>query len=124
MVSTWARKAVVPVFASAAVIAAATPAAAQPPQDGLVNVAIGDVTVLRSVAVAAQVVAAVCGVQVGPIAVLARTIDRSGGDVTVCTTCGLRSTPRRRAPRLPPRSWCASSRRARTLAGRTVIMII
>jgi hypothetical protein len=87
MVSTWARKAVVPVFAGAAVLAAATPAAAQPnQQDGLVNVAIGDVTILRSVGVAAQVVAEVCGVQVGPIAVLARTIDRNGGSATVCTT--------------------------------------
>jgi hypothetical protein len=85
MVSTWARKAVVPVFAGAAVLAAATPAAAQPnQQDGLVNVAIGDVTILRSVGVAAQVVAEVCGVQVGPIAVLARTIDRNGGTETVC----------------------------------------
>ena len=69
MVSTWARKAVVPVFAGAAVIAAATPAAAQPVQDGLINVAVGDVTILEDVniGVAAQVAAEICGVEVGPV---------------------------------------------------------
>jgi hypothetical protein len=88
MVSTWARKAVVPVFAGAAVIAAATPAAAQPQQDGLVNVAIGDVTILEDVrvAVAAQVAAQLCGINVGPVAVLGRAVDRSGATETVCTT--------------------------------------
>jgi hypothetical protein len=85
MVSTWARKAVVPVFAGAAVLAAATPAAAQPnQQDGLVNVNIGDVTVLENVGVAAQIAAEVCGVQVGPVAVLARAVDRDGETRTVC----------------------------------------
>ncbi|SDY05737.1 hypothetical protein SAMN05660209_01980 [Geodermatophilus africanus] len=39
--NAWARKAVVPVFAGAAIVAAATPAAAQPEQDGLVNVTVG-----------------------------------------------------------------------------------
>jgi hypothetical protein len=87
MVSTWARKAVVPVFAGAAVIAAATPAAAQP-QDGLINVAIGDVTILQDVniGVAAQVAAELCGLKVGPVAVLGRAVDRSGATETVCTT--------------------------------------
>jgi hypothetical protein len=85
MVSTWARKAVVPVFAGAAVLAAATPAAAQPnQQDGLVNVNIGDVTVLENVGVAAQIAAEVCGVQVGPVAVLGRAVDRDGQTRTVC----------------------------------------
>ena len=86
MVSTWARKAVVPVFAGAAIVAAATPAAAQPNQDGLINVAVGDVTIARDVniGVAAQVAAQVCGVKVGPVAVLGAAVDRSGDTRTVC----------------------------------------
>ena len=63
---------------------------AAPPtqQDGLVNVAIGDVTVLQDVniGVAAQVVANICGVQVKNVAVLALIVDRSGVTDTVCTT--------------------------------------
>ncbi len=88
MVSTWARKAVVPVFAGAAVVAAATPAAAQPNQDGLINVAVGDVTILEDVniGVAAQVAANLCGLKVGPVAVLGSAVDRSGETETVCTT--------------------------------------
>ena len=84
MVSTWARKAVVPVFAGAAIVAAATPAAAQPQQDGRVNVNVSDVTV--PIGVAAQIAANVCGVQVGPVAVLGRAVDRDGETRTVCTT--------------------------------------
>jgi hypothetical protein len=85
--NTWARKAVVPVFAGAAIIAAATPAAAQE-QDGLVNVMVGDVTIAEDVniGVAAQIAANVCGVKVGPVAVLGRAVDRSGTTETVCTT--------------------------------------
>ncbi|SET53000.1 hypothetical protein [Geodermatophilus poikilotrophus] len=88
MVSTWARKAVVPVFAGAAIVAAATPAAAQPNQDGLINVAVGDVTILEDVniGVAAQVAANLCGLKVGPVAVLGTAVDRSGDTETVCTT--------------------------------------
>ena len=87
MISTWARKAVVPVFAGAAIVAAATPAAAQPnQQDGLVNVNIGDVTILENVGVAAQIAAEVCGVQVGPVAVLGRAVDRDGATRTVCNS--------------------------------------
>ena len=57
-------------------------------QDGLVNVAIGDITILEDVrvAVAAQVAANVCGVKVGPVAVLGRAVDLSGTTRTVCTT--------------------------------------
>jgi hypothetical protein len=85
MVSTWARKVVVPVFAGAAIVAAATPAAAQQ-QDGLVNVNVGDVTILEDVniGVAAQVAAQICGVKVGPVAVLGTAVDRSGDTETVC----------------------------------------
>jgi hypothetical protein len=55
-------------------------------QDGLVNVAIGDVEVLNNanIGVAAQVAAAVCGVKVGPVAVLGTAVDRSGNSRTVC----------------------------------------
>jgi hypothetical protein len=57
----------------------AGPAAAQLTiQDGLVNVTVGDITILEevNVAVAAKVVAAICGVKVGPVAVLGRAVDR------------------------------------------------
>ena len=59
-------------------------------QDGLVNVAAGDVTILQDVnaAVAAQVVANVCGVQVGPLAILATQVDVSGVSQTVCNASG------------------------------------
>jgi hypothetical protein len=57
-------------------------------QDGLVNVAVGDVTILEdvNVGVAAQVAANVCGVDVGPVAVLGNAVDLSGATETVCTT--------------------------------------
>lgn len=55
-------------------------------QDGLVNVAIGDVEVLNDarIGVAANVAAQVCGVKVGPVAVLGRAVDRTGDASTVC----------------------------------------
>jgi hypothetical protein len=60
-------------------------------QDGLVNVNVGDVTVLEdvNVAVIANVVANVCdAVDAGPIAAgvlgRARAVDNSGRDQTVC----------------------------------------
>jgi hypothetical protein len=65
----------------------ATAAHAQPGQEGLVNVNVGDVTVLENVAVgvAANVIAQVCGVQVGQIAVLATQVMRTGQQSdTVC----------------------------------------
>ncbi|HEX2104515.1 MAG TPA: hypothetical protein VHF51_12745 [Solirubrobacteraceae bacterium] len=66
----------------------ATPAAmAQQQQDGLVNVAIGDITIEDvNVGVAASIAATVCGVQVGPVVVLATQIDARGGQRTVCET--------------------------------------
>ena len=71
-------------------VGAAGPASAAPQQDGLVNVAVGDVTILQDVniGVAAQVAANVCGVKVGPVAVLATQVDRSGATRTACTTGG------------------------------------
>jgi hypothetical protein len=55
-------------------------------QDGLVNVSVGDVTILEDVAVgvAANVVANICGLRVSNVAVLARQVDRSGDSETVC----------------------------------------
>ena len=57
-------------------------------QDGLVNVAVGDVNVLNdvNVGVAAQVAAEICGLEVGPVSVLGRAVDRSGATRTVCTS--------------------------------------
>jgi len=62
------------------------PAQAQSQQDGLVNVAIGDITITDvNIGVAAQIIAQVCGVKVGPVAVLGVAVDRSGDTRTVCT---------------------------------------
>ena len=57
-------------------------------QDGLVNVAVGDVTIAEDVniGVAAQTAAALCGLKIGPVAVLGTAVDRSGTPATVCTT--------------------------------------
>jgi hypothetical protein len=57
-------------------------------QNGLVNVFIGEVNILNdaNIGVAAQVAANVCGVKVGPVAVLGRAVDRSGDTETVCET--------------------------------------
>lgn len=62
------------------------PAQAQPQQNGLVNVNVGDVTILEDVniGIAAQVAAQICGVKVGPVAVLGVAVDRSGDTRTVC----------------------------------------
>ncbi len=82
------RKLAASLSVSAVLLAgAAAPAAAQD-QDGLVNVFIGEVAILNdaNVGVAAQVAANVCGVKVGPVAVLGRAVDRSGDTETVCTT--------------------------------------
>ena len=66
--------------------AAAAGAANNQNQDGLVNVAVGDVTILEDVniGVAAQVAAALCDVKVGPVAVLAHQVDATGVDATAC----------------------------------------
>lgn len=78
------------VFAGSLLFAGgAAPAMAAPPgQDGLVNVSVGDVSILNDarIAVAAQVAANVCGIAVGPVNVIARSVDRGGPTVTVCET--------------------------------------
>jgi hypothetical protein len=86
--SSIVRRTAVTLAASAAVVtAAAVPASAQV-QDGLINVAVGDVTILQDVniGVAAQVAANICGLKVGPVAVIGTAVDRSGEPRTVCTT--------------------------------------
>ena len=87
--ASYVKKSIVTLFAGAAMVtAAAAPASAAPNQDGLVNVAIGDITILEdvNVGVAAQVAAAVCGVKVGPVAVLGTAVDVTGVERTVCTS--------------------------------------
>ena len=81
-----AKKLLVTLFAGAMLLGgAAAPATAQVEQDGLVNVAIGDITIEDiNVGVAAAVAANVCGVRVGPVAILATQVDRSGAQRTVC----------------------------------------
>jgi hypothetical protein len=87
MASYVRRTAATLIAGTALAIGAASPASAQPVQDGLVNVAIGDVTILEdvNVGVAAQIAANICGVKVGPVAVLGRAVDRGGPTETVCT---------------------------------------
>ena len=70
--------------------ALAGPAVGAPPttrQDGLVNVSVGDVTILEDVNIAlgAQVAANICGISVGPVAVLGEAVDRTGRTEVVCT---------------------------------------
>jgi hypothetical protein len=75
------------VTAMASVAVAAPADAAQQRQDGLVNVAIGDITVQDvNVGVAAVIAANVCGVQVGPVVLLAQRVDATGVQRTVCTS--------------------------------------
>jgi hypothetical protein len=75
------------VTAMAAFAVAAPAGAANQNQDGLVNVAVGDVTVQDiNVGVAANIIANVCGVKVGPVAVLATQVDASDAPRTIA--CG------------------------------------
>jgi len=73
-------------FLIASTVAVAVPSAQVGVEDGLINVAIGDVTVLHDVRVdvAARVAANICGVNVGPVTTAGRTVDRSGAGATVC----------------------------------------
>lgn len=86
----FVRTTIVSVFAGAtAVVGMAAPASAAPQiQNGLVNVAVGDVSILENarIGIAAQVAAQICGVKVGPVAVLGAAVDRSGDTRTVCQT--------------------------------------
>ena len=84
------RKLAVAVFMGATVLLAPVSAASAQTTvgDGLINVAVGDITIRDAVdiGVAAQVAANLCGLKVGPVAVLGRAVDRSGATTTVCTT--------------------------------------
>jgi hypothetical protein len=85
----YVRKMIVPLAAGAAlVVGAAAPASAQTTQiqDGLVNVAVGDIIVNDAVdvAAAAAVAANICGVQVGPVVALATDVDATGTAAAVC----------------------------------------
>jgi hypothetical protein len=84
------KKALAAVSAGALLAAstAGPAAAANQVQDGLVNVAVGDITIARDVNVAAvaDVVANVCGVNVGPVTALASQVDATGTATAVCTT--------------------------------------
>jgi hypothetical protein len=86
--ASYAKKSVATLFAGTVLaVGIASPASAQPvDQDGLVNVNVGDVTILEDVniGVAAQVAAQICGLKVGPVAVLGTAVDRSGDTETVC----------------------------------------
>jgi hypothetical protein len=87
--ASYVRKSIVTLFAGAAIVAGvATPASAQPNQDGLVNVNVENNEILNdlSIGVAAQIAAEICGLKVGPVAVLATQVDRTGEARTVCTT--------------------------------------
>ena len=70
--------------------AAGPAAAATTTQDGLVNVNVGNVNIARDVdvGVAANVAAQVCGVNVGPVQVLASQVEATNTARTVCTTGG------------------------------------
>ena len=54
------------------------------------TVAVGDVTILEdvNVALAADVTALICGVEVGPVAVLGEAVDLTGETRTVCQKNG------------------------------------
>ena len=69
-------------------IAAPAGAANNSNQSGLVNVSVGDVSLLNNarIGVAANVAASVCGVAVGPVALLAANTALTGTTNTVCDT--------------------------------------
>jgi hypothetical protein len=89
MISTVRRTAFTLLAGAALTTAVAFPASAQTAaQNGLVNVAVGDVNVLNdaNIGVAAQVAANLCGLEVGPDAVLATQVDASGATSPVSST--------------------------------------
>lgn len=90
--NSTARRTIVSLIMSVALLltVAMPPASAQVEQDGLVNLNVGDVTILEDVniGVVAQVAAQICGVRVGPVAVLGQSVDRSGDTKTVCEING------------------------------------
>lgn len=74
-------------------VAAPSQAVRDVDQDGLVNVSVGNVTILEdvNVAVAANVAAQVCGVKVGPVILLAQEVDANDTTRVVCDQQGQRN---------------------------------
>ena len=88
--ASYAQKSIATLFAGTVLaVGVASPASAQTRQDGLVNVNVGDVTILEDVNIAAAVdaVAVLCpAVSVSNIAVLAEQTDATSRTRAVCRT--------------------------------------
>ena len=86
--ASYAKKSVATLFAGTIIaVGIASPASAQTRQDGLVNVNVGDITILEDVNIAAAVDAAVqlCdAVDVGNVTLLATQTDNTSRSTTVC----------------------------------------
>jgi len=86
--ASYAHKTIATLFAGTVLaVGVASPASAQTKQDGLVNVVIGDVTILEDVNIAAAVDAAVqaCDVvDVGNVTALATQTDNTSRTSVVC----------------------------------------
>lgn len=85
------KKTVAALFATALLsfgFAAPAGAANNSQQGGLVNVSVGDVSVLNGahIGIAANVAATICGISVGPVAALAANTNQTGTTHTVCNT--------------------------------------
>jgi len=83
----WMQRSIGALLVAVALSLSLAGSAAAQVQDGLVNVMVGDVTILQDVniGVAALVVATICDVKVGPVAVLGRAVDLSSAPDQVCT---------------------------------------
>jgi hypothetical protein len=81
------RTALASATAAALAVTMAVPAVADNNvQNGAVNLAVGRILIKDlNIGVAAQIAAAICGVDVGPIAVLGAAVDAGGPTRTVCT---------------------------------------
>jgi hypothetical protein len=93
--TSYVRKSAITLIAGAALVTGvASPASAATKQDGLVNVNVGDVTVLQDVNVAAvvPVVAQLCGIDLDVLANVqlltqaATLVDTTSRNYTVCRT--------------------------------------
>src|SRR5919112_6561361 len=89
----YAQKSIATLFAGTVLaVGVASPASAQTKQDGLVNVAVGDVTILQDVNIAAavDVVAQLCGIDLDVLANVqlltqaATLVDNTSRNTTVC----------------------------------------
>jgi hypothetical protein len=85
------RRSLAALLATAALALSAVAGAPAQVQDGLINVSIrnvlsGNKVVIRDVNVqlAAQIAAQVCGIKVGPLAILATQVDNSGDGKVAC----------------------------------------